>query len=208
LCAANLPDGGRISLSNWSNDGRTVGQKSAFFMAQRYTDSHPLLNDNKGLIFTGGLGVGKTHLAIGLLKAVIVKYACTGIYYRQGQLLDLIRSSIEDDHLREADILRPLKTRDVLVLDDVGTSRPTEWVLERMLEILAERYDRNLATIITTNYPVSKTDNEDGEKGKRKSDLVLGDRIGNRATSRLSQMCVVVDMDGEDVRFGSHKARF
>jgi DNA replication protein DnaC len=123
-------------------------------------------------------------------------------------LLDLIRSSIEDDHLREADILRPLKTRDVLVLDDVGTSRPTEWVLERMLEILAERYDRNLATIITTNYPVSKTDNEDGEKGKRKSDLVLGDRIGNRATSRLSQMCVVVDMDGEDVRFGSHKARF
>jgi DNA replication protein DnaC len=210
LREANLPDDGAMSLLKWDREkGRSESQKIAFHVAEDFAKQHPAVNNTKGLIFTGKVGIGKTHLAIGVLRAMIMNHQCSGIYYRQGALLDLIKSSFDDEHLSETDILKPLRTRTIVVLDDVGTSKPTEWVVEKMLEILAERYEKKLTTIITTNYPVIKTIRGEGElkdgRGVGGVD-VLGDRIGNRATSRLSEMCMVVNMTGEDLRFSSKKA--
>jgi DNA replication protein DnaC len=209
LKRSNLPEGCEISLNNWNNKGLSSSQVSAYYIAVDFAKQHPVLNKTKGIIFSGKIGIGKTHLAIGLLKALMTNQKCTGIYYRQGALLELIKSSFDDDYLSERDILRPLKTRDVVLLDDVGTSRPTDWVVEKMLDILAVRYENKKTTIITTNYPVMKTIREEGElkdgRGVGGVDT-LGDRIGNRAVSRLSEMCQVVNMNGSDRRFAEKKA--
>jgi DNA replication protein DnaC len=206
---SNLPEGCEISLCNWDQRNQSASQNSAYHIAVDFAKIHPVLNKTKGIIFAGKIGVGKTHLAIGLMKALMTNHKCTGIYYRQGALLELIKSSFDDEHLSEVDILQPLKTRDVVLLDDVGTSRPTDWVIEKMLDILAVRYENKKTTIITTNYPVIKTIREEGElkKGSGVGGVdTLGDRIGNRAVSRLSEMCQVVNMNGNDRRFSEKKA--
>jgi DNA replication protein DnaC len=206
---SNLPENCDISLHSWDSKNLSLSQGSAYHIAIDFAKQHPALNETKGIIFCGKIGVGKTHLAIGLMRALMMNHKCTGIYYRQGALLELIKSSFDDEYLSEVDILRPLKDRDVVLLDDVGTSRPTDWVIEKMLDILAVRYENKKTTIITTNYPVIKTIREDGEL-KNGSGVggvdTLGDRIGNRAVSRLSEMCQVVNMNGDDRRFAQKKA--
>jgi DNA replication protein DnaC len=83
---------------------------------------------------------------------------------------------------------------EVLVLDDLGAIRPTEWVWDTVSLILNSRYNNNRTTIITTNYPALPP----GAGGLREE--TLGDRIGERMRSRLVEMCRELEMRGQDYR--------
>ena len=101
----------------------------------------------------------------------------------------------------ELEILNPVVNAEVLVLDDLGAIRPTEWVWDTVSVILNSRYNDKRTTIITTNYPALAP----GVGGLREE--TLGDRVGERMRSRLMEMCNPVEMTGKDFRQTALRAR-
>jgi len=93
--------------------------------------------------------------------------------------------------MSELEILAPVIDTEVLVLDELGASRPTEWVRDTMLQIIRARYNDRRMTIFTSNYM------DEGCGGESET---LEDRIGVRLRSRLYQMCQTVVIEGEDYR--------
>jgi DNA replication protein DnaC len=156
---------------------------AAQMQVRGFAANYPL--DSRGLILVGSIGAGKTHLAVGLF--------CD---YRE--LLRLIQNSYNPQvFTTELEILNPVMNAEVLVLDDLGAIRPTEWVWDTVSLVLNSRYNNMRTTIITTNYPALPP----GAGGLR--DETLGDRIGERMRSRLVEMCREVEMCGLDYRQSS-----
>jgi DNA replication protein DnaC len=107
------------------------------------------------------------------------------------------------------ELLKPVFAAEVLVLDDLGAQKPNEWVWDTVALILNTRYNNKQTTIITTNYPdlgAASGGLSDVERSAREQ--TLGDRIGDRMRSRLAEMCVRVEMKGEDFRQSVKRARF
>jgi len=183
--------------------------------AGRFVEEYPV--EKTGLLFVGSVGVGKTHLAVGILKALIRDKGVPCLFCDYRELLKSIQHSYNASvQATEMDILRPVFEAEVLVLDELGAVRSTEWVFDTVNYILNSRYNDNKTTIITTNFP-DKPEQErvddsnsfsqaSAEKAARRE--TLGDRIGERMRSRLHEMCKKVEMEGQDFRLHSKKAHF
>lgn len=188
--AANLPllyD--ECTLSNYKPFVGNASQLRAFNYAYRLAENYP--SDGRGLLFMGSCGVGKTHLAVAVLRELLDK-GVRCLFYDFGALLKEIQASYNPStHTSELEILSPVFDAEALVLDELGASKPTEWVLDTMLQIIRARYNDRRLTIFTTNYL--------DERGGTESET-LEDRIGVRLRSRLYQMCQTVVIDGEDYR--------
>jgi DNA replication protein DnaC len=182
---------------------------AAHLRARKFVESYPLETAGTGLLLTGSIGVGKTHLAVGILQALVAERGATGIFFDYRDLLKQVQNSYNRQvAATELEILAPVFDAEVLVLDELGASKPTDWVWDTVAHILNTRYNDRRTTIITTNYanlPPLAT-----EAGARASlrEETLGDRIGERMRSRLQEMCVVVEMQGEDFRQKVKRASF
>jgi DNA replication protein DnaC len=187
---------------------------AAHLMARRFVDGYPVTTEGQGLLLTGSIGVGKTHLAVAILRALIVEKSVHGLFCDYRELLKEIQNSYNPQvSTTELEILRPVFDAEVLVLDELGATKPTDWVWDTVALLLNSRYNDKRTTIITTNLddlaaggvapggPANKN-----EKGR--SEQTLGDRIGERMRSRLSEMCFTVEMRGEDFRRTVRRARF
>jgi DNA replication protein DnaC len=110
------------------------------------------------------------------------------------------------------EILRPICNAEVLVLDELGAAKPSEWVWDTVAQVLNSRYNDRRTTIITTNYAnIAPLGVEPGPNGQLRASMreeTLGDRIGERMRSRLQEMCLVVEMQGEDFRQKIKRASF
>jgi DNA replication protein DnaC len=154
-------------------------------------------------MFTGTVGVGKTHLAAGLLRALIEQKGIEGRFVTVPDLLDRLRSSYQDGAGgdSQAQILRSVTCADFVVIDELGAARPTDWVFETIELLIGNLYNCARAVMVTTNLanagPGSAAQNEYARAARQES---LGDRIGARMWSRLQQMCVAIDMSGPDWR--------
>src|SRR5499425_1925742 len=156
-----------------------------------YVDQYPLVD--VGMLFLGRCGVGKTHLAVAALKEMIRKGA-SGLFYDFRDLLKEIQDSYNPrTNTSELKILAPVFEADVLVLDELGAGRPTEWVQETITHIITKRYNDGKVTIFTTNY-------QDYALAGSPYSETLTDRIGIRLRSRLREMCRLVLIEGEDYR--------
>ena len=187
----------------------------AMHWANRFVEEYPV--EKTGLLFVGSVGVGKTHLAVGILKALIRDKGVPCLFCDYRELLKEIQNSYNASvRATEMDILRPVFDAEVLVIDELGAVRSTEWVFDTVNYILNSRYNDNKTTIITTNFPdkpeQERVDDRDSfsqaaaEKAARRE--TLGDRIGERMRSRLHEMCKKVEMEGRDYRLHSKKAHF
>ena len=203
------------SLSDFHTDFRGANRSldSARLAAGRFVEEYPL--ERTGMMFIGPIGVGKTHLAVGIIRELAHKGVPT-MFYDYRELLKEIQNSYNPQvNTTELAILRPIFEAEVLVLDELGAVKPTEWVWDTVSHILNTRYNTKRTTIITTNYPdrpplgAEYEGNSNLSSAKRvMREETLGDRVGERMRSRLHEMCRIVTMDGVDFRQKVQNANF
>ena len=188
----------------------TRSLKTAFRSARKFVESYPLETQGTGLLLTGSIGVGKTHLAVGILQALVAERGASGLFFDYRDLLRQVQNSYNRQvQATELEILRPVFDAEVLVLDELGAARPTDWVWDTVAHILNTRYNDRRTTIITTNYANAAPLGSGLSVEQRSTrEETLGDRIGERMRSRLQEMCVVVEMTGVDFRQTVNLARF
>ncbi len=139
----------------------------------------------------GPVGVGKTHLSVAILRGLVEK-GIGGLFYEFGSLLKEIQDSYNPiSQTSEMKVLAPVYQAEVLVLEELGASKPTDWVRDTMMQIINTRYNDRRLTIFTTNYADAR---------RNEKEETLEDRIGVRLRSRLYEMCKTVVIEGEDYR--------
>jgi DNA replication protein DnaC len=157
-------------------------------MVAEYARSYPR-GPKPGLLLVGLPGTGKTHLAVAALRELL-RTGNEGIFFDYQNLLEQIRSGYDETlgtSRREA--YRTALESEILLLDDLGSHRVTEWVQDTITSIITYRYNHRKALIATTNLPDAKiTGVNDSVR------TTLQDRIGERAHSRLFEMCTVLRM--------------
>ena len=170
-------------------------QTAAQRFAMQFTNEYPVVT--KGILFMGPVGVGKTHLAVSILKG-LTERGFSPLFYEFGALLKEIQDSYNTNtQSSELGVLLPVLNAEVLVLDELGASKPTDWVRDTMAHIINSRYNDDLPTIFTTNYLDSRLGSEE----------TLEERIGFRLRSRLFEMCRTVNIEGNDYRRRLHSSR-
>jgi len=182
--------------------GADTSLSLALQTARKFVEAYPVDTAGKGMLLTGSIGVGKTHLAVGVLRRLVQERGAKGLFCDYRELLKNIQNSYNPQvNTTELELLKPVFAAEVLVLDDLGAQKPNEWVWDTVALILNTRYNDRQSTIITTNYadqPPGAGAKSDAERAAREP--TLGDRIGERMRSRLAEMCVRVEMTGKDFR--------
>src|SRR5258708_17207739 len=181
-----------------------------------FVDKYPV--ERTGLLFTGPIGVGKTHLAVGILQELIRNKGLPCLFCDYRELLKEIQNSYNPSvQTTELGILRPIFDAEVLLLDELGAIRPTEWVWDTVSHILNYRYNEKKTTLITTNFPNQPPAAvESSQKGFTSADRArastaqetLGDRITERMRSRLNEMCRIIEVGGTDYRVQVKRQNF
>jgi DNA replication protein DnaC len=178
----------------------TTTQQMARLYAMKYVEEWPGTRE-KGLLFVGPSGVGKTHLLVAMAKELTEHRLVSCAFVDFNMFLDRRK----DEFARKAtdeETARVLRA-EVLFLDDVGVSRMTDYAVEVLTKIINERYNRRLPLVVTTNQQFT------GSENIRLSNAGgLCDLIGGRAFSRLSEMCRVLTVDGGDFRQNVKRASF
>jgi DNA replication protein DnaC len=196
-------------LSNYEFEGSQLQLAPARMAACRFVEEYPV--DKTGLLLVGMIGTGKTHLAVGIAKALIREKGIACLFYDYRELLKEIQNSYNSSvQTTELALLKPVFDAEVLILDELGAVRPSEWVWDTVSLILNTRYNDNRTTIITTNFadePAAVV-SRSLSPARAARDETLGDRIGERMRSRLHEMCRIVRMDGADFRQKFRSASF
>lgn len=189
---------------------------AAAIMASRFSAAYPLETRGQGILFVGSSGLGKTHLAVSILRCLVTEKGATGQFWEHKELLDKLRAIYS---LRTAGaedkLLRSVITCDLLVIDDLGDITPSDWSWDTTAYILNSRYNENLSTVITTNLANEAPFGSGSEEPVGRAEArrmarreTLGDRIGERMRSRVQEMCVPVEMQGRDFRQTIKRASF
>ena len=168
---------------------------------------------SRGLIFMGPPGVGKTHLAVAVIKKLGLEKGVQCRFVDFFQLLADIRHGYSEDMSDQA-FIKPYLNARVLVIDELAKGRNTEWELTVLDQLISSRYNAaDKVTIFTTNYPSELRIEIKETKGfyKDKDGLEkiyadtymresLQEKIGARIYSRLAEMCKFVMIEGQDLR--------
>ena len=177
--ASNL--GARFLNRTFANFDRRRDE-NAYQQCSAYANREDLYtSDRNGLLILGGVGTGKTHLAAAIANCLVDR----GIPAEFGTYIDYLEAiRMEYDHTGEREELTKLRTTTMLVIDDLGKEKRTEWSQQTLFSIINYRYEHRLPIVITSNL----TPNE------------IRAHVGEAIQSRLFEMCSAVIMNGSDYR--------
>jgi DNA replication protein DnaC len=197
----------QASFESFVTAGRDQSVWKGLGTAKNYVENF-IGNEGMGLLFTGTVGVGKTHLAIAVIRELTLRYSTRCYFTDFRELLKKMQESFDKNTaVTRMDVVRPVLEAECVVIDELGAARVTDWTYEVAEEIINARYNSARATIFTTNLT-----NQPGGWGADRGEAggygqmarirleTLGDRLGARMHSRLQEMCTTVEMNGEDYR--------
>lgn len=205
--AAGIPPNyERATLENFQippdNPVAKQGLGTVLMQVRSYLREFPAA-EKPGLLLAGGTGTGKTHLAVAVLKVLIAR-GHEGLFFDYQDLLNRIRSGYDaSSGSSDREAYRAALDTEILLLDDLGSHRVTDWVEDTVTAIVTYRCNHRKALIATTNLDLEDTGtiayaSAGGTQVHRKT---LADLIGPRARSRLFEMCRIVRMPAiEDFR--------
>jgi DNA replication protein DnaC len=184
----------------------TAGNPSlsaALEKAMLYCNGYPYLgpaDEGLGLLLSGDNGVGKTHLAVAVLRELHTAKGARGEFWDFHELIREIKNSYNPEtRTTELQVLAPVVEMDVLLLDDLGAWKMTDWMNDTLFFILNSRYMAKRATLITTNFQDADMKAVLAADPLRRKEFLV-DRIGQRLRSRLMEMCLLIKMHGADHR--------
>ena len=178
--------------------------RTASFLVRQYQQGNW-----KGLLFMGGVGVGKTRLVSTILRDFTLNHGIPGLFKEFSSLLSEIKTGY-DKGLSESRVLEKINSVEILVVDELGKGRKSDWEINILDSIISNRYNMRKTTIFTTNYTDKKTTTHaepmvvKGEKGELKEKMrkeTLEQRVFSRIYSRLKGMYDFVEMKGPDHRY-------
>jgi DNA replication protein DnaC len=175
---------------------------AALERALRYCAEFPHAGEDEGLglLFTGDNGVGKTHLAVAVLRELAERKGVRGQFWDFQELMRVIRNSYDaSTQQTELQVLEPVIEAGLLVLDDLGAWKMTDWMNDTLFYILNSRYVARRPTLITTNYQDADREAVLAADPMRRREYLV-ERIGQRLRSRLMEMCAVIPLHGPDHR--------
>ena len=181
----------RLKDYNFNNFKVTDSNKNEVEIAKDYTKKCTENKQENGLIITGNTGVGKTHLAASIANELI-KNGQPVIFGTLINLLTEVKGSYSIDGEYESKIINKYSKIGLLIIDDLGKERPSEWTLEKLFTIINNRYENNLPVIITTNY--------NREKLRERLACNKNYEIADSIISRLYEMCKGINITGKDKR--------
>lgn len=192
-----------VSFENFSTAGTDKKVSFAAGVMRKAVEDFLMHPRGQGYLLTGTCGVGKTHLAAAALRSTMIQYGVRGKFWDMADLLTEVKASFRrlkdvDEDATESAIVREFANVDVLVVDELGGERLTDWSDSEMRLLLNGRYNAGGAkpklTIFTTNFP-----NLGAGEGSGGAET-LGDRLGARMFSRMQELCRPLEMVGADYR--------
>jgi DNA replication protein DnaC len=217
-------------LDNYVTSDKNPYLQMAFIKASGYVDQYFTQSTPKGLLFQGTPGLGKTHLAVAIIRRLMELKPITCYFCNFAGELQRIKDSMGSS--RSINLPRLVYDAEILILDDFGVQRWSSWVQDQMSNVISNRYDNGRATIITTNLSDKPAEDRTATRMAAMKKLgvmdhdgnidtfamsrleqvgirfnvphdepeTLEEQLGTRLRSRLYEMCDVVSMYGEDYR--------
>lgn len=192
------------SFELWDPGNPSLGRAKK--LTREFIDEFPARQ--RGLLYYGSSGTGKTHLAVAALRELILDKGVRGYYVNLLELVQRLMMSFDAGGAARQEILDPVIEADVLVLDELGAGKVTPWVLDLLYFVVNSRYMSQRLTLCTTNYkdgtapdaelPADLTANQ--YRATVMARETLADRIGVPLRSRLYEMCEEVWLQGRDYR--------